>query len=213
MLQTTHAITIHTRSEAVWPWLVQTGLYRAGWYADQSWWDAPINRYFRSLTRAEAEQTGYGRRTEPSADRIVPEFQDLKVGEVILDGPPGTAAFRVAALERGHALVLHSTTHISHILPRRIQQVPALGLRGEFTWSFILAEAASGATRLILRTRMVATPRVVWSTFLPIAWPVDYLTTRRQLRGIKRRAEAGVAHRQMEEPGDPVPVGIEAVRV
>jgi hypothetical protein len=189
MLQTTHAITIHAGPDAVWPWLVQMGLYRAGWYADQGWWDAPLNRYLRTLTRSEAERTGYGRREEPSADHIVQEFQDLKVGDIILDGPPGTAWFRVVSLEPGRALVLHSTTHMSHILPRRIQRLPALGLRGAFTWSFVLEESMQGATRLILRTRMVAKPRAMWSAFLPMAWAVDYLTTRRQLRGIRQRVE------------------------
>lgn len=193
MLQTTHAISINARAEAVWPWLAQMGLYRAGWYADQGWWDAPINRYLASLTRAEAERSGYGRRREPSVDHIVPELQHLATGDIILDGPPNTAYFRVAALERNRALVLHSTTHASHILPRRIQQVPGLGLHGAFTWSFILVEANESDTRLILRTRLVATPRLMFWLFLPIAWPIDYLTTRRMLRGIKRRVEAAAA--------------------
>jgi hypothetical protein len=30
-------------------------------------------------------------RTERIADHIIPEYQDLKVGDVIADGPPGTA--------------------------------------------------------------------------------------------------------------------------
>lgn len=199
-LQTTHAVTIDAQPSDVWPWLVQMGLYRAGWYADQSWWDRPLNRYLATLTRSEAERTGYGRRTEPSADQIVLELQNLKVGDIILDGPPETAYFRVVALDSGRALVLHSTTHMKYMLPPRLQRVRALGLRGEFTWSFVLTEQPSGATRLLLRTRLAATPRLVWSMFLPIGWLVDFLTTRRQLHGIKRRVERTARNQAVEQP-------------
>jgi hypothetical protein len=69
-----------------------------------------------------------------------------------------------------------------------MQRISWLGLHGEFTWSFVLDEPAGGPTRLILRTRAAMRPRL-WTAVLPLAWPVDYLTTRRQLRGIKRRVE------------------------
>jgi hypothetical protein len=199
ILQTTHAVTVDARPADVWPWLVQMGLYRAGWYADTGWWDAPLNRYLKTLTRAETERTGYGLREQPSADHIMPEFQDLKVGDVILDGPPGTAAFRVAVLEPNQALVLRSTTHLSYVLPRAMQRIPWLGLHGDFTWSFVLDGPAAGPLRLILRTRATMRPRL-WNVILPLAWPIDYLTTRRQLRGIKRRVERAPAIEAMREP-------------
>src|SRR5512132_3317608 len=59
---TTRAITIAARPEQVWPWLVQLGYGRAGWYS-YDWIDND------------------GR---PSADRIVLELQTLKVGDQIL---------------------------------------------------------------------------------------------------------------------------------
>ena len=34
MIETTHAITIRVPAAEIWPWLVQMGNYRAGWYAD-----------------------------------------------------------------------------------------------------------------------------------------------------------------------------------
>src|SRR5215210_1960451 len=37
MLETTHAVTIDAPAEEIWPWLVQMGHYRAGFYADPSW--------------------------------------------------------------------------------------------------------------------------------------------------------------------------------
>ena len=50
----THAITIHARPGEIWPWLVQMGCRRAGWYS------------YDGLDNGGA----------PSADRIIPEFPD-----------------------------------------------------------------------------------------------------------------------------------------
>lgn len=55
----TRAITINARPEDIWPWLVQMGFGRAGWYS-YDWLD------------------NLGR---PSAQRIVPELQRLQVGD------------------------------------------------------------------------------------------------------------------------------------
>ncbi len=62
---TTRVITVAAPAERVWPWLVQIGYGRAGWYS-YDWIDND------------------GR---PSADRILPDFQDLWVGDRILIAP------------------------------------------------------------------------------------------------------------------------------
>jgi hypothetical protein len=59
---TTRAITIAAPPEQVWPWLVQLGYGRAGWYS-YDWIDND---------------------GQPSADRIIPELQRLQVGDQIL---------------------------------------------------------------------------------------------------------------------------------
>ena len=59
---TTRAITIAAPAEQVWPWLVQLGYGRAGWYS-YDWIDND---------------------GQPSADRILPELQQLQVGDQIL---------------------------------------------------------------------------------------------------------------------------------
>lgn len=71
MAVTTHAITICAAPSRIWPWLVQMGWHRGGWYT-AGWVD-------RLLFPANA----------PSADHIVPELQRLVVGDLIPDGPPG----------------------------------------------------------------------------------------------------------------------------
>ncbi|MGY1703295.1 hypothetical protein ACI79C_01880 [Geodermatophilus sp. SYSU D00697] len=68
-LRATRAITIAARPGEVWPWLVQVGCLRAGWYADD---------LLDNLGR-------------PSARRIVPELQDLAVGSWLPMAPRPTA--------------------------------------------------------------------------------------------------------------------------
>src|SRR5438105_3045577 len=55
----TRAITIGAPPERVWPWIVQMGYRRAGFY-----------------TYALLDNAGY-----ESADRILPEYQDPKAGD------------------------------------------------------------------------------------------------------------------------------------
>jgi hypothetical protein len=68
----THGITIDAPPETLWPWLVQVGWHRGGWYTAH-WVDQllfPANR--------------------ESADYVMEEFQDLQVGDFIPDGAPET---------------------------------------------------------------------------------------------------------------------------
>ena len=66
-LQGTRAITIDAPPERVWPWIVQMGMGRAGFYTHE-WVERPLGGYY-----AEGH----------SATRIHPEFQDLKVGDLV----------------------------------------------------------------------------------------------------------------------------------
>jgi len=75
------AVTIDAPPDRVWPWLVQMGWDRGGWYS----WDLLDNA---------------GR---PSAQAIHPEWQDLTVGDSLDFWAPGRGpmkAYEVAVLER-----------------------------------------------------------------------------------------------------------------
>jgi hypothetical protein len=84
--QLTHAITISAPPRDVWPWLLQMGCQRAGWYS----WDRLDNG---------------GKR---SADHIIPELQHLEVGDVLPARPHGTEGFKVLRILPERALVLGS---------------------------------------------------------------------------------------------------------
>ena len=53
MLQTTHAFTINAPAEQIWPWLIQIGQGRAGFYSDSPWWDKAVDLYYRLLSREQ----------------------------------------------------------------------------------------------------------------------------------------------------------------
>ena len=79
----TRAITVAAPPERIWPWLVQTGLTRAGWYS----YDLLDN---------------LGR---PSARRIVPELQHLAVGDVVPMSPDGRHGMRVHAMDPPSSMI------------------------------------------------------------------------------------------------------------
>ena len=86
----THAITIDAPPEAVWPWLVQLGQGRGGFYTYDS---------LENLMGLDMH----------SANRILPEHQTLKVGDLI-PLAPGGFGMPVATLEPGRTLLLHADT-------------------------------------------------------------------------------------------------------
>lgn len=88
----TMAVTVDASPDQVWPWLVQLGGDRAGWYS----WDRLDNG---------------GR---PSAREVHPEWQDLAVGDYVKywtrSGP--VDAWQVAALEPNRFLGLHGLSDL-----------------------------------------------------------------------------------------------------
>jgi hypothetical protein len=97
-IETTRAITIRAPVAAVWPWVVQVGYHRGGWYTN-----ARLDKLIWHIDNL-------------SADHILPEFQHLEVGDTVPDGPEGTARFTVAAISPGRLLALYDPdgTHIPH---------------------------------------------------------------------------------------------------
>lgn len=123
----THATTIDAPPARVWPWLLQVGWHRGGWYTAR-WVDRllfPDNW--------------------PSAERVIPELARLAVGDFVPDGAPETeCGFSVAGLGPERYLLLRSTSHLPVTWRRR-------GLaRLDWTWVFSLRPVDGGAaTRFV----------------------------------------------------------------
>jgi hypothetical protein len=147
----TRAITIGAKPEEVWPWLVQVGILRAGWYADDL-----LDNFAR-----------------PSVRRIVPELQDLHVGQwlAMVPRPSQRTAFVVDSFEEPSWLLWRS--------PNR-------------TWAWRLIRLGDERTRLITRLYTV----YEWRRPLALGTVLlmelgDYPMMRRMLLGIRERVEAG----------------------
>jgi hypothetical protein len=86
----TRAVTIDAPPAAVWPWLVQVGCLRAGFYANDL-----------------LDNLGH-----PSARTILPEFQSLDVGQWVpmSPTPTDTTAFKVAGFAAGEWLLWEQPT-------------------------------------------------------------------------------------------------------
>ncbi|HTT51767.1 MAG TPA: hypothetical protein VMH35_10250 [Streptosporangiaceae bacterium] len=163
---TEHAIDVAGEPEEVWPWLMQLGWHLGGYYIPQ-WVD-------RLLFPANW----------PSLDRLDPALvRDLRAGDLIPDGPPGTAFYRVTIAEAPHLLVLRSTTHLPPGWERH-------GAAIDWTWCFSLSRPAPRRTRVRLRVRARTVPWWLTALYLAGLVPADYVMAMGMLRGLKRRVEA-----------------------
>jgi hypothetical protein len=165
--QFTHAIVIDAPPSKVWPWLVQIGCRRAGFYS------------FDWLDNGGV----------PSAQEIRLELQQLHVGDTIPARPTGDEHFEVLRIEENRALLLGGLFDIEHqrqlpfdaVRPRRYWHV---------SWAFVLEPLEVGRTRLLARARGAFPP----SERLHAFWirPVHHLMQTRMLEGIKERVERSV---------------------
>lgn len=82
-LNATRAVTINAPPESIWPWLVQMGCKRGGWYS----YDLIDN---------------LGR---PSTDRIISEYQHLERGQIVPMSPNGKMGMYVRSFTEPDWLV------------------------------------------------------------------------------------------------------------
>ena len=146
----TRAIGIDAPPSTIWPWLVQMGPGRAGAYT----YDWIENLFGLNMH---------------SADRIVPEWQQLEVGDVLrsAEGRPG---IRVEILEPESALSNRSEA-------------------GDWVWTFMLSPE-DGSTRLISRNRISMEGAAAGQRLgMLVMEPGSLIMERKMLRGIKARSE------------------------
>ena len=174
-MEATHAITIRAAAPEVWPWLVQIGHQRAGWYS-YDW----IHRLMGVAGSVE-----HPRR---SAERILPRLQDLEVGDVVEIAPD--MGYNVVDIQPGRALVLHIAVETDTFRPfDPREETPANHFNSSWTW--FLDERADDATRLIVRIRVGYSPGLANALMVHgLMEPGSFVMERRTLLGIKRRVEA-----------------------
>lgn len=163
----THAGTMPAPPDVVWPWLMQVGWGRGGWYTPR--W---VDRVFFPANG-------------PSSRTLLPGYGDLEVGDFVPDGPPETqCGFVVAEVERDRHLVLHSTSH----LPLTWRQRGLAGI--DWSWAFVLTPLDDGRrTRLVFRWRSRSTPAWMTVAAHAVVVPADAIMSRGMLRGLASRIQ------------------------
>ncbi|MEZ4597021.1 MAG: hypothetical protein R3C32_09400 [Chloroflexota bacterium] len=187
----TRVIDIDAPVDKVWPWLVQMGYGRGGWY---SYDVLDMN--------------------EPSALDIEARWQSLAVGDVMPTHPGG--GFVVKVLDAPTTLVLYIDRAIVEQQEREAKEprddrpsgvdaatsnVRATGaylgqaVQGDFaaSWAFVLKPGAHDGTRLVERFRVRMEAPAKAQPFMRVARAClgfgVFVMTRRQMLGIKDRAE------------------------
>lgn len=156
----TRGVTINARPEDIWPWLVQIGIRRAGWYS-YDWLD------------------NLGK---PSAEQILPEFQHLKIGDLVPLSPDGKQGFWVKELELNQWMLWWDK-------------------QGGASWLWALDPIDEDRTRLITRVRVRYawfSPALMFHLLIEFA---DIVMMRKCMLGIRRRAERLADQRRQGLPG------------
>ncbi len=165
-VQTTDAVWIDAPASAVWPWLVQIGQDRGGFYSYQTVEDL------------------FGLNVH-NADRIHPEWQQLHRGDTVRLMPKGWMGLReglvtsVVDVVAGQSIVLRATPPT---------------YPWDTVWTFHLMPHWEDRSRLLVRRRIgMRHPGEILG--VELAGPASALLTVGMLRGIKRRAEAEYGRR------------------
>ncbi|EFW91872.1 hypothetical protein ZOD2009_10355 [Haladaptatus paucihalophilus DX253] len=159
--EVTHAVTIDAPVEEVWPWLVQIGQGRGGFYSYD---------WLENLVGADIH----------NADRILPAHQDLEVGDTVHLAPEDysvqtpESAPEVAVLDPERAIVL---------------QPP--GESPRWTWAFVLRPLDDETTRFVARMRSHGKQDIAGRAADVLFWePAHFVMERKMLLGVKERAES-----------------------
>jgi hypothetical protein len=144
----------------VWPWIAQLGQGRGGFYSYD---------FLENLVGCDIH----------SADRVVPDWQDVGIGDQIRLAPQ--VGLVVASLERGRSLTLRGGIPMGSTAPPY-----------DFTWAFVLRDEPDGATRLLVRERYGYT-RPCARLLVEPAEAVSFVMNQKMLRGIRNRAERTAA--------------------
>jgi hypothetical protein len=146
------AITIKATPEQIYPWIVQLGADKGGLYS-YTWLEKIINCPM------------------VNADRIHPEWQELKVGDEVkmCPGTFGPPPYKVAILGPLYTVVMGHEEN---------------GAWSD-VWQFVIEPLANGNSRLILRTRTNLSGGI-WN----VIHPGVFIMERGMLMGIKDRAES-----------------------
>lgn len=165
--QVTHAITIRATPEQVWPWIMQIGQDRSGFYS-YTWAENMIGCQM------------------PKVERIVPDWKARARGETVWFATPrrfdGRGRMIAAVVQPQQSLAMVSVADWE-----RLQQGDSAK---EVVWSFTLEKAGDRETRLIARLRSGPPKSMGQHAAGLLVWePAHFFMERKMLLTIKSLAE------------------------
>ncbi len=167
--EATHAITIHASPQKIWPWLMQIGQDRSGFYSYTIFEDA------------------FGC-DMPEVQRLVPGWKPRAPGETVWFCDPkkygGQGKMIPAIVEPARAFAMVS--------PKDWQNLQAGGRAHDGFWSFTLEPISDGQTRLIARVRGGTPPTLMSRLAGRLFWePAHFVMEQKMLRTIRDLSERG----------------------
>jgi hypothetical protein len=153
----TRAIDVDAAPEEIWPWLMQMGYTRAGFYG------------FDLFEKIGTTRGPMG------VDRILPQFQDFKVGDELPVSP-------------FMSMVFHEIQPFAYM----VWATP--DLRASYTWA--LEPVEDSLTRVMVRTRWDHRwTQPGWLALDLLTEFTDHVAMRKALEGLKSRAEGDIPPR------------------
>lgn len=163
-----HAIVIEASPDRIWPWLVQMGQGRGGFYS-YTWLENLIGCAMKN------------------ARELVPEWQDLHVGDPVWLHP-GASPMEVRILERNRSLVFYSGSNAFADFGDRF--VRHSDPHFASSWAFVLLPLEPERTRLVVRNRSTYGDSVQQEIAVRcLLEPAHFLMERKLLKTVKALVE------------------------
>jgi hypothetical protein len=167
--QATHAITIHASPQQVWPWLMQIGQDRSGFYS---------YTIFENMFGADM----------PKVEHLVPDWKPRAVGETVWFATPK----RFGGQGKMIPAIVESNRAFAMVSPNDWQRLQAGGRAQEGMWTFTLEPLGNGQTRLIARVRGGTPPTLTSRLVGRLFWePAHFVMEQKMLRTIRDLSERG----------------------
>ena len=167
--QATHAITIQAPAQQVWPWLMQIGQDRSGFYS---------YTFLENLIGCDM----------PKVEHLVPEWKPRVVGETVWFATPkrygGQGKMIAAVVQPERSFVMVSASDWARI--------EAGGQAEEAFWSFTIEPVGERQSRLIARLRGGTQPTLAARVTGRLFWePMHFIMEQKMLRTVTDLSERG----------------------
>jgi len=161
------AITIHAPASEVWPWLLQIGQDRGGFYS-YAW--------LENLVGCEMRNAG----------RVIASYQHREVGDTVWLAPPDSfdngGRMTIAHLDPEQAMVL--------MTPEDAKSVASGGESAHGFWAFEVHPVGEQTCRLVMRSSNGSLPTRAEIAAQRLFWePMHFVMERKMMLTIKRLAE------------------------